>query len=326
MVVVGGITRLTRSGLSITEWKPILGALPPLGEAQWLAEFHRYQASPEYLQVNRGMGLEAFKQIYYVEWFHRLLGRLIGVVFFVPMIYFLVRRQVSRTLAPRLVLLFGLGSLQGALGWFMVKSGLVNEPRVSQYRLTAHLGAALLIYAYLLWLGWDLRYGEGREGRSLRSPRSHCAAAVAGLVFVMAMSGGFVAGLRAGWGFNTFPLMAGGFFPPGMFDLDPWYRNFFENRATVQFDHRLIAYVLALVVPAFGIWMVRQPINLRARRAVFLLMAMLAVQVTLGILTLVLVIPTPLAVAHQAGALLLFTLALFVWHQVRPAGETAEAT
>jgi cytochrome c oxidase assembly protein subunit 15 len=313
MVVLGGVTRLTRSGLSIVEWDPIMGAVPPLTAAQWDDAFGKYKRTPEYRKVNYGMSLHEFKGIFYVEWAHRLLGRLIGVVFFVPFLYFLARRRIPRELVPKLVTMFVLGGLQGAMGWYMVKSGLVDVPRVSAYRLTAHLAFAVVIYAYLLWTALGLLQPRAQPLPALAGIRRF-ATAVAVLVFVMILSGGFVAGTRAGFAFNTFPLMNGRFFPEGMYAMQPWWANLFENLATVQFNHRMIAYALCIVIPVFWLTARRYLLPAPARRATHWLLGWLAVQVTLGVTTLLYVVPVPLAAAHQAGALVLFSLALYTLH------------
>lgn len=318
MVVVGGVTRLTQSGLSIVEWQPIAGVIPPLTEAQWREAFEKYRQTPEYRKVNYGMSLEEFKSIFYVEYFHRLLGRLLGVVFLLPFLYFLARKRIERALVPKLVAMFVLGGLQGALGWFMVASGLVDEPRVSPYRLTAHLGLAVVIYAYLLWVALGLLYPRPEAAASVVRVRRF-AWGVSGLVFLMILSGGFVAGTKAGFLFNTFPLMNGRFFPEGLFALQPWWTNLFENHATVQFNHRLLAYVLTGVIAAFWLMARRVPLPARGRLALHLLPVLLALQVTLGIATLLYVVPLPLAATHQAGALALFTAALYLNHALRPA-------
>lgn len=316
MVVLGGVTRLTRSGLSIVEWDPIMGAIPPLNESQWNVAFDKYKLTPEYQKVNVGMSLAEFMSIFYVEWAHRLLGRAIGLVFFIPLVYFALKRRIPRGLAPKLVGIFILGGLQGALGWYMVKSGLVNDPHVSPYRLTAHLGVAFVIYAYMLWVALGLLFPQPGHTGAVRDLRRF-ALGVTALVFVMILSGGFVAGLKAGFLFNTFPTMNGHWIPPGALALEPLWRNFFENHATAQLDHRLIAYLLALAIPAFWWAARRAPLVPRARVAVNLLLAMLAIQITLGITTLLYVVPIPLAAAHQGGALALFTLAVFVLHELR---------
>lgn len=319
MVVVGGVTRLTHSGLSITEWQPIVGALPPLNDGAWQDAFARYQRTPEYQQVNRGMSLDEFKGIFWWEYAHRLLGRLIGVVFLLPLLWFLARRRIPPGNATRLGAVFVLGGLQGAMGWYMVQSGLVDDPRVSQFRLTAHLGIALLIYGAMLWTALSLlRPASVLVTPAQRSVRRG-AYALSGLVFFMALTGGMVAGIRAGFAYNTFPLMQGRIVPPELLTLEPWWRNVFWNMATVQFDHRLIAWTLAFVTPLLWWRLQRTPgLPASARRGGHALLAMLAVQITLGIATLLLVVPLHLAAAHQAGAVLLLTAALNVAHTLRP--------
>ena len=314
MVVVGGVTRLTHSGLSIVEWQPIVGALPPLDQAGWQETFGKYKQTPEYRLVNPHMTLEGFKGIFWWEYVHRLLGRLIGAAFLLPLLWFALRGRIARALTWKFVVIFALGALQGALGWYMVQSGLVDNPRVSQYRLTAHLGIAFLIYAAMLWIAFDLLF-------SRTSPISgvlrRFAFTLAVLVFVMVLSGGLVAGIRAGLAYNTFPLMNGRLVPPEIFSLDPWYLNFFSNMATVQFDHRLIAWLLAFLVSWFWLRVRRAAVPQRAKLGAHLLLVALAVQIALGIATLLLAVPIPLAAAHQAGALLVFSTALFVAHSLR---------
>ena len=315
MVVLGGVTRLTGSGLSMVRWEPLRGVVPPITETQWQAEFAHYQASPEYQKINVGMDLAGFKRIYWFEFAHRLLGRTIGVVFLLPFLYFLVRRKIEKPLIPRLGLMFVLGGLQGLLGWYMVKSGLVDNPHVSQYRLTAHLAAAITIYAYMFWVAVDLLTARQRSGPGDRHPLLRpYAMLTAGLIFLTILSGGFVAGTKAGFAYNTFPLMDGRWIPHGLFALSPWYRNLFENIATVQFDHRLLATCTLIAVMVFWWAATRVPMARRARLAAHLLLAMVLIQVTLGVSTLLLHVPVALAAAHQAGALALFTLVLFAIH------------
>ena len=239
MVVLGGVTRLTGSGLSMVNWKPLSGVLPPLSQAAWDREFEHYRDTPEYAYVNKGMTLDGFKGIFWFEYAHRLLGRLIGVVFMIPFVYFLLRRRIEPALAPKLVTMFVLGGLQGLLGWYMVKSGLIDDPHVSQYRLAAHLGLAILIYAYMLWTAFTILHRG--DSASPRTRFALLATVLAIAVFVTMMSGAFVAGLKAGFIYNTFPLMAGKLVPDGMWSVTPIYLNFFENATTVQFNHRLLA-------------------------------------------------------------------------------------
>jgi cytochrome c oxidase assembly protein subunit 15 len=311
MVVVGGVTRLTHSGLSIVEWKPLVGAIPPLTDAAWEETFARYRETPEFRLVNHDMTLAGFKGIFWWEYFHRLLGRLIGVAFLVPFAVFLARRRIDRALAGRLFAIFVLGGLQGALGWYMVKSGLVDDPRVSQFRLTAHLGLALAILGAMLWVALGLLAPpDGRVRPGLRRG----AAALAGLVFVMALSGGLVAGIRAGYAYNTFPLMNGSWIPPEILMIEPWYLNFGYNMAAVQFVHRGLALALAIAVPVAWLAVRREPGASPALRwAAHLLLAALLVQIALGIATLLLAVPVGLAAAHQGGAVLVLGAAIALW-------------
>ncbi|WP_090879609.1 COX15/CtaA family protein [Nitrosovibrio sp. Nv6] len=317
MVVVGGVTRLTHSGLSIVEWQPIVGTMPPLSQGDWDELFEKYHQTPQYKKINLGMSLDEFKSIFWWEYFHRLLGRVIGLAFFIPFLYFIAKKAIDRPLGLKLAGIFLLGGLQGGMGWYMVKSGLVDNPHVSQYRLTAHLGLAFAIYAAMFWVALDLLYpvGISLASSGLRSLRRF-SIALTSLIFIMILSGGFVAGIQAGMAYNTFPLMDGHIIPPELFVLEPWYRNFFDNMTTVQFDHRLIAWTLAFLVPVFWYKSRSVPLDGSARLACSLLLIMLAVQISLGISTLLLVVPLPLAAAHQAGAVLLFTAALWVNHRL----------
>ena len=328
IVVVGGVTRLTHSGLSITEWQPIVGTLPPLSAAQWDEAFVKYQATPEYRQVNKGMSVDAFKSIFWWEYAHRLLGRVVGAAFALPLAWFVLRRKLPPGLAPPLVAIFALGGLQGALGWYMVQSGLIDDPRVSQLRLAAHLGLALLIFAAMFWLALSLLRPLSEAPRAVVATQSRRAAAlrrfallIVALVFVQALSGSLVAGIRAGFAYNTFPLMNGRLVPPEILSLAPWYRNFADNMATVQFDHRAIAWLLALLIPAFWILVRSQAPPPRVRLALDLLLVALLLQLALGVATLLLVVPVPLAAAHQAGAVLLFAAALNAAHALRVRGR-----
>jgi cytochrome c oxidase assembly protein subunit 15 len=316
MVVVGGVTRLTHSGLSITEWDPIVGAVPPLSTADWQAAFTKYQATPEFRQVNHAMTLDEFKGIFWWEYFHRLLGRAIGVVFLVPFLWFLARRQIPRGYAAPLATIFVLGGLQGALGWYMVQSGLVQDPHVSQFRLTAHLGLAVLIFGAMLWTAMTLLVPA--RAAPPRAGLRRGAFVLAALVFLQILLGGLVAGIRAGFAYNTFPSMNGHFIPPEVLMIEPAWRNFFWNMATVQLDHRLVAYALAIGIAVFAVAVHRLRIAApRVRGATALLVAMVALQITLGVLTLLYVVPVPLAALHQAGAVLTFALALNVAHALR---------
>ena len=341
MVVVGGVTRLTLSGLSITEWRPVIGVVPPLSVADWAAEFAKYQQIPEYRLVHYGMTLEEFKSIYWWEYAHRLLGRLIGVAFAIPFIWFLLRGRLPRRLVPPLCGILLLGFAQGALGWYMVESGLADRPEVSQYRLVAHLALALAIYAAILWVALGIvgraphptplpasgeregpakREGEGQSGVAVSVSWvlwRRAGDAVLLLVAVTILAGGFVAGTRAGLVYNTFPLMDGRVVPEGYAELHPFARNWFENVTAVQFDHRLLAIAAAVVV--LLVWALgwRAGLSKPVRAALHGLAAVSVLQVALGITTLVLVAPIALAAAHQAGAVLLLTAAIVFRHTLR---------
>ena len=282
--------------------------------------FEKYRQTPEYRLVNKGMSLDAFKGIFWWEYVHRLLGRLLGLAFLAPMLWFFVRRMVDRTLGLKLIGIFVLGSLQGAMGWYMVKSGLVDDPRVSHFRLTAHLGLAFLIFAAMFWVALDLLRGGGPPSAqigALRRKLARAALALVCVVFLMVLSGGLVAGIRAGLAYNTFPLMNGHLVPPEIFMIEPWYLNFFNNMATVQFNHRLLALVLAAVTVAL-LFACRQlePSDI-ARTAVNWWFAALAVQIILGVTTLLLRVPVALAAAHQGGAIMVFATALWLAHALR---------
>ena len=324
MIILGGVTRLTGSGLSMVQWEPIMGILPPLNQSEWDETFRLYQQFPEYKLKNFAMSLGEFKSIFWFEYGHRLLGRSIGIIFLLPFLFFLIKGKIDRALTPKLIAMFVLGGLQGLMGWYMVKSGLIDDPHVSQYRLTAHLALAVIIYAYMFWVALDLlvpTIAETPDNDSRRLGRFSIIISI--MIFITLLSGGFVAGTRAGFAFNTFPLMDGRLIPAGLFDLSPLWRNFFENIVTVQFDHRLMATALFLVIPAFWWLAIKSRPEPRLRTGVHLLLAALALQLTLGISTLLLVVPVALAAAHQAGAVLLLTASLYVSHQLRgrPAAE-----
>jgi heme a synthase len=314
MVVVGGITRLTHSGLSIVEWQPLVGALPPLDQREWEATFARYRETPEFRLRNHDMTLEGFKGIFWWEYSHRLLGRLVGAVFLLPFVYFLVRRRIDRALAWKLAAIFLLGGLQGALGWFMVKSGLVDDPRVSPLRLAAHLGMAFLLFGLMLWTALGLLVPRGTN--AARAART-LASVLVGVVFVMVLTGALVAGIRAGFAYNTWPLMNGAWIPAEILLIDPWWKNFVYNMATVQFDHRGIAFVVAALSACTWLVVRRASMPPRARRWSHALLAATAVQLCLGIATLLLRVPLPLAALHQAGAMVVFTCAIGVRHALR---------
>lgn len=314
MVMLGGVTRLTGSGLSMVEWRPVTGILPPLSEAEWQQAFAAYQQSPEFRKINHAMDVHAFKEIFWLEYLHRLLGRLIGLVFFVPMAFFFWRGTIPAAAWPKYLGMFLLGGLQGLLGWYMVKSGLIDNPHVSQYRLTAHLAAAFAIYAYMLWIALGLFYRD-RDGPPHRWFTRGMA--LTGMIALTIASGGFVAGLKAGYAYNTFPLMGGEWIPPGLLTFEPVWRNFFDNVVTVQFDHRVLAITTFSLIAWFWFAARKAGLPRRARLASHAMLAAATAQVTLGISTLVLHVPLVLAAAHQATALILFTTALVTLHALR---------
>ena len=310
MVVLGGLTRLTHSGLSMVEWQPVTGWLPPLTSAEWQAAFDAYRQSPEYLKINAGMTLTGFQEIFWLEYVHRLWGRLIGVAFFVPGVWFAILGRIDRRLAVKLAGLFVLGGLQGALGWFMVQSGLVDRPDVSQYRLAAHLGFAVLIYGAILWIAFGLwRRGPGTRTAALPAREHGYAAALCGLIFVAIIAGAFVAGTDAGFAYNTFPLMDGDLVPPHLLASSPWYFSFFEDITTIQFTHRVLATASLLAALTLAARLHRHPGDVR--RAGWILAACALGQFTLGALTVVLIVPVPIAALHQAGAVVLWSAALW---------------
>lgn len=319
-VVVGGVTRLTHSGLSIVEWQPIVGVVPPIGQVEWEETFDKYKKTPEYEKVNHQMSLDEFKGIFWWEYFHRVLGRSIGVVFFVPFLWFWLRRKLSPELTPKLVGIFILGGLQGAMGWYMVKSGLVDDPRVSQYRLTAHLSLAFIIFTAMMWVALGLLAERTRVAAdAAEAGLRRIGFWLAILVFYMVVSGGFVAGIRAGKAYNTFPLMNGHFIPPEIFMIEPWYLNFFNNMATVQFDHRIGAWLLAFLGPWFWLKIRAAAAPRAAQRVASLMLLVLVAQITLGIATLLMQVPVALGAAHQGGAMVVLGIVIWLNHELRVA-------
>ncbi|HNP35462.1 MAG TPA: COX15/CtaA family protein [Woeseiaceae bacterium] len=316
MIVLGGVTRLTGSGLSIVDWRPVTGVLPPLSDDKWQAEFAKYQQSPQYIEVNAHMDVHQFKEIYWLEYLHRLLGRLIGVVFLVPFMVFAMRGYIRKKEWPKYLAMFVLGGLQGLLGWYMVKSGLVDRPEVSQYRLTAHLVAALLIYVFMLWVALSILRPRTTNTRNAGFRK---AVALTTLIATTIVSGGFVAGLKAGRIFNSFPMMGEYWMPPGVMALMPPWSNFFDNPILVQFNHRVLAGTTLVAVVAFWIWCLRSARPIGDRLAVHLLLGAALLQVTLGISTLLLHVPVALAAIHQAVAVLLLTAAINLVHGLRDA-------
>ena len=323
MVLVGGATRLTESGLSITEWKPVTGTLPPLSELEWRSEFLKYQMIPQYRELNAGMTLAQFKTIFWWEWTHRLLGRAIGVAFLLPLLWFLWRGAIGPGLRGRLWLIFGLGALQGAIGWWMVASGLAGRIEVSQYRLATHLLLACLIYVAIVWTALRLS-----PGASTAPPRRIRVSAIVLLVLVLLQIylGALVAGLRAGLIYNTWPLIDGALIPKAsaLFFHAPWWRNLFENTLTVQFDHRMVGYALFIVAILHVVDVARTARGGPALTGALMLASAVTIQAAIGILTLVHHVPLALALLHQGMAMVVLTIA--VGHAERLTERTVQST
>ncbi len=321
MVVLGGFTRLSGSGLSMAEWRPIMGSIPPLSEAEWQRVFDIYRQTPEFVKVNAHFDVEDFKGIFWLEYLHRLLGRFIGFAFALPLAWFAIKDHITLRQLPWYLLLLALGGAQAFIGKIMVASGQVDAPAVSHYRLTAHLAAAFLVYALMFWTAMNRLHGPPQAPSHPAAGRS---AMLTGLIGVTILSGGFVAGLKAGKIYNTFPKMGETWLPSGLNALTPAWRNLFDNPATVQFDHRLLALATFTLILLFGLALWRRALDPRARRATFFVMSTVLLQVTLGVLTLVLNVPVLLAVLHQATGLLLLTSALYLTHALRhTAAESA---
>jgi cytochrome c oxidase assembly protein subunit 15 len=313
MVLLGGVTRLTHSGLSMVEWHPITGWLPPLNDKDWMRIFTKYQSFPEFRIVNNHMTVSEFKDIFWLEFLHRLWGRLIGVTFFLPFAFFVIKGWVRGAQILTLLVLLVLGAGQGVMGWFMVKSGLVDRPDVSQYRLAAHLILALIIYASLLWCGLNYLGAKQSTKDELLKLRYFSVTFVA-LVFVTAFSGALVAGLDAGLSFNTFPLMDGSLIPDGLFEKSPFYLNFFENLMTVQYDHRALAILTFCGATYFWFIAKMHATPEYQIRPINCLFAAVCGQVIIGILTLLFIVPVSLGALHQAGALVVLGTAIWTMH------------
>ncbi|MEE4202107.1 MAG: COX15/CtaA family protein [Halieaceae bacterium] len=311
MILLGGVTRLTDSGLSMVEWKPIMGIVPPLNEAEWQQAFDKYKQFPEYQKVNQGMDMAGFKVIFMYEYLHRVLGRLIGLLFFLPLVFFAVRGMVRPGLMPKLLGLLFLGGCQGLLGWYMVQSGLVDRPDVSQYRLTAHLGLAVAIYAAMVWVIIGLV--------SPHRVASHHATIwpliMVAVVYLMILSGGFVAGTDAGYAYPTWPLMGDRFIPPTLY-AEGWI-SAFEQVTTIHFNHRMFAYLVVVLIGA-AVWRgLARSTDRRVRLASSLMLAAVLVQASLGVSTVLSQVAIPIAASHQAGAVLLLTTVIFWAHARR---------
>ncbi len=307
VIAIGGYTRLTESGLSMVDWHPVSGVLPPLTQAQWNAEFEHYQQFPEFKTVNSDLTLQGFKRIFWIEYTHRMAGRLVALAFLLPFLFFQFRGYFSIAMSLRLIAVFLVGGLQGLLGWYMVKSGMVNDPSVSQYRLAAHLSLAVLLYSYVLWLSVGLIYRKFQPGNLEISKRLVAGIAVCiGLVVIMLVSGGFMAGTRAGFVVNTFPHMNGEWIPQMLFSLTPLWANLFENVIAIQFIHRWIAF--ALVAAITVVWFQRFSMNRSMIRIMLDIVMIVAIcQFFLGVATLVSRVQLPIALAHQSGFVMLLS-------------------
>jgi cytochrome c oxidase assembly protein subunit 15 len=306
MVLIGGLTRLTESGLSIVEWKLFSGIFPPMSTQSWQAEFARYQTSPEFKQVNSDFSLRDFQHIFWLEYIHRVLGRIIGLALLLPFAYFALRRQLTKPLAKRMAFACVLVALQGTVGWIMVASGLKDEPRVDALKLALHLSLALALFAHLLWTRWQLN----ATPRFATPPRPAAYLRfIALLTCIQIVFGALVAGLDAGYSYNSFPLMDGQWVPSGLHLLKPWWLNHLENIRTVQFQHRMLAYFIVIFSVVFVIRSWKHSVAPQ-RRWLRYLLASLALQFGLGVATLLSVMAIPLASAHQLGALLLLSILL----------------
>lgn len=315
MVLIGGITRLTHSGLSITDWRLIMGTLPPLNDAQWNAVFEQYKQFPEYQKVNSHFTLSEFKSIYFWEYLHRLIGRFIGLVFIIPFVIFLLRRSMNRKLILQSITLFGLGALQGFLGWFMVKSGLVDRPSVSHYRLAIHLSAAFLTFCYIQWVILSLLYGHTRYFVSKQL--AVLARLLVVVISIQIILGAFVAGLKAGLVFPTWPKMGAQWIPDAV--VNAWHNHglasLFSQLVSVQFTHRTFAYIVVLMVGLVWFASRNKQLHMYQQKAIGFLMLMVVIQFALGVFTLLYMVPVWLGVLHQFGALLLLAASVFLVHQ-----------
>lgn len=317
MIVLGGLTRLTDSGLSMVEWKPITGLLPPMNDASWQDAFAKYQQYPQFKINNPDMDIAVFKSIFWLEFVHRIWGRLIGIVFLIPLLYFWLRGHLDRILAAKMFTLFIIGGLQGALGWFMVRSGLIDKPDVSQYRLVAHLLLAFLLYGYTVWFAMTLLWPKPHLFfKSMRKYGYACSGLIM-LLVITVISGGFVAGTNAGLIYNTFPLMGDTLLPPSLLILELGIKNLFENVVTIQFVHRLLTGFIFIAFLIFYFRLVFETLPRRTYIALHSLLVIVTVQFILGVLTLLQVVPVMVAATHQAGALLLWTVVLWLRHELR---------
>lgn len=310
MVILGGVTRLTGSGLSMVDWRPIMGIIPPISAEDWQTTFDMYKQSPEFIIKNFSMDVNSFKEIFWLEYLHRLLGRLIGLVFFFPLVFFFIKGYIKKNEFPKYLLMLILGGMQGVLGWYMVKSGLIDNPAVSQYRLTAHLSSAFLIYGFMFWTALTLLYPVKTTPHNW----SIKTIGLTVLIIITIVSGGFVAGLKAGKIFNTYPMMGDYWIPPGIFSLEPIWVNFFDNIVMVQFNHRILTLITFIAISLYWFKIRQMKLSYRASKAVNALLHTAVLQFILGVSTLLMFVPTALAAAHQATAMILLTISLYLCH------------
>ena len=319
MLVVGGITRLTHSGLSMVNWEPIMGIIPPMNHVQWLDAFNQYKQFPEYQQLNVGMTLSEFKSIFFWEYLHRLIARTIGLVFIIPFAWFWISGKFNKALKKRSLYLLGLGAFQGLMGWIMVKSGLVNKPYVSHYRLTMHLILAFTIFAFCVWFALDLHLKDRikKIGKDTFTSLTRWSRSIGALIIIQVIWGGYVAGLKAGKIFNTFPKMNGSWIPQHFTSLKPWILNFFQNPTTVQWTHRLIGTILGAVIILFWVRNLTLELDKKTMRLTSVLLGVVLVQYLLGVLTLLYHVPVVLGVLHQATAMILWGSWLLFYHHLK---------
>lgn len=315
MVIIGGITRLTNSGLSMVDWNPIMGFIPPLNDTDWNLAFEQYKQYPEYQMVNYHFTLDEFKSIFFWEYFHRLIGRVIGMVFLIPFIYFLITKKLSKKLKLQSLVLFGMGGLQGFIGWWMVKSGLVKDPDVSHFRLATHLITAFLTFAYTYWVAMGLMYKDEttKDFNSLRMILRF----ILGVTILQIIYGAFVAGLNAGFVMNTFPKMGDQWINDSVFALTPLWKNFIEGLGGVQFVHRYLAYIVAGTILFFVIKGQNEELTDRQKASSRMMLYAVVLQFLLGVFTLLYSVPIWLGVVHQLGAFLLLTAIVFALHAFR---------
>ena len=318
MVIIGGITRLTQSGLSIVEWDLIMGTLPPMNADDWQVLFQKYQTSPQYKLINKGISLEEFKSIFWWEYIHRLFGRFIGLVFFVPFVFFWITKKFDAPLLKKVLIVFALGGLQGVLGWYMVASGLVKNPFVSHYRLAAHLITAFSAFGFTFWVALGLLFPkeEPVKNKSLRGLKRLINALFV-ILIIQIIYGAFVAGMHAGKIYNTFPLMGDSLMPESVYAMNPWWKNFLENHSGVQFIHRYMAYTVATLAAVIWYKSRKERLHPKVINAINFMASIVVVQFLLGVFTLVYAVPVSLGVIHQAGAFILFASLIYLVFWIR---------